>query len=226
MPKTKQNKEEKEEKKKIEEIDVSSIWKIYNVELRFRDKLAGGVPKNPDVIKSWIEARAKELDRAAKDAAIQDTIENIELSEEKAWCGFKTTAENVPYIEEMHIKAMLKEAASDLGLRIKATIAKGVFVKPEKLLLPQEIFNMERVIHVGSPQGKRSALKKSDYVVKPKIKFDLWVSAVMIKPKELKQLLEAGTEIGVGDSRTLGYGKFDYTITEGKKADQETTPIQ
>lgn len=218
MPKTKEIKEENKEEK----TENKSIWRIYNVELQFRDLLVGGVPKNPDVVKSWIDSRAVELDRAEKDKAILDTLEDIEQSEEKAWCGFKTTPESVPYIEERHIKAMLKEAAGILKLRFKATIAKGVFVKPEKLLLPKELFTMERVIHVSDRQGKRSALKKSDYVVKPKINFNLWVSAVDIKPKDLKQLFEAGGEIGVGADRTLGYGKFDFTLSEAKETSQET----
>ncbi len=117
---------------------------------------------------------------------------------------------------------MLKEASSILKVRFKATIAKGVFVKPEKLLLPKEIFTMERVIHVSVPTGKRSALKKSDYVVKPKITFKLWVSAKDITFNDLNKLFEAGGEIGLGADRTLGYGKFDYTITKAKETSQET----
>ncbi len=60
MSKTKKIKEEKIE----EETEEKSIWKKYDVELQFRDKLVGGVPKNPDVVKSWIDSRAVELDRA------------------------------------------------------------------------------------------------------------------------------------------------------------------
>jgi hypothetical protein len=59
--------------------------------------------------------------------------------------------------------------------------------------------------------GKRSALKKNDYVVKPIITFELWVSSG-IPLTQLKLLFEAGSEIGLGDSRTLGFGKYDYKI--------------
>lgn len=212
--------EDRKKEEPIDEksIDEKSIWKMYDVELRIRDKLLGGVPKNPEVVKAWIDSRAKDLDRAAKDLAVEDTLENIGLSEEKAWCGFKTSPdpENVPYIEERHIKAVLKEASSVLGMRYKATIAKGVFVKPEKIPLPNEISTMERVIHVSVPTGKRSALKKNDFVIKPKLAFKLMVSA-KIPFSDFKKMFEAGGEIGLGADRTMGYGKFDYTITEAKK---------
>ena len=36
-----------------------SIFRAFNIALRVRDRIAGGIPKNPDVVRAWLEAKLK-----------------------------------------------------------------------------------------------------------------------------------------------------------------------
>jgi len=68
--------------------------------------------------------------------------------------------------------------------------------------------HVESAIHVMTPRGPRSALKRCDYVQQAHATFEIWVAGEAVTKKDLEQLLTLGQEIGLGASRSQGYGKF------------------
>jgi len=73
---------------------------------------------------------------------------------------------------------------------------------------------IESAIHVMTPRGPRSALKRCDYVQQATASFEIWVAGATVTTKDLKELLMLGQEVGLGASRSQGYGKF--TLEEFK----------
>jgi len=190
------------------------------VEIEFRDKILGGIPKAEKLIEPWLKSRGVPS-KAAKELAeeIKQDVETVEDLVASAWTGFKID-ETGPYIEERQVKALLKEAAFVLGLtkkaRFKDSIAHGLFVKPERIHFFRDGNPVgkpdgsdESAIHVMTRRGPRAALKRSDYVERGSCMFEVWVAGPTITGKDLETLFTLGQEIGLGASRSQGYGKFD-----------------
>ena len=75
----------------------------------------------------------------------------------------------------------------------------------------------EGPIHVQTPQGPRTAIKRVDYVERPSITFEVWVLSTHasetrhIGENDVVQMLRFAQENGVGADRSQGRGKFDVT---------------
>jgi hypothetical protein len=73
----------------------------------------------------------------------------------------------------------------------------------------------EKPIHVMTAQGPRAALKRFDFVNKPKLSFEVWVLKTAaqetrhIGEDDLVAILTHTQENGCGASRSQGEGKFD-----------------
>lgn len=208
------------------------MWKRYKLEMRFTRRLMAGVPKHPDLIKSWLEARAPS---EAAFAAMENPTPLAELAEEvinqvgadateinKIWCGFKSD-DNGLYVDGYHIKSHLKDCANRLQLFIgikalKAKLADKVAVEEEVCYLGRSEPDgyWEHPIHLKvTPQGPRSALKRNDYVERPTIAMHLMVlDDGVITTKLLEQILTYGSTMGFGAERGLGNGRYSYTLTE------------
>lgn len=105
---------------------IAGRWTVYEAELQFVDKLIGGVPKDPNVIREWLRARLdigdRELEEMTTEVATQ-MAEDLgrrpsaeELTEEVAkkyaqGNGFKRVNGNLVY-EGRCLKSGLKEAAN------------------------------------------------------------------------------------------------------------------
>jgi len=191
------------------------------VRIRFRDRVLGGIPKAKELLVPWLKSRGIPSD-AAKELAeeIEEEVEAVSAEdiETAAWTTFKRDKEGI-YLEERQVKALLKEAAFVLGLTKKArfrdSISHGLFVKPEQIHLRREgefvkqpDGSIESAIHVMTRRGPRSALKRCDYVEKGEAEFEVWVAAPVVTGKDLERLFTLGQEIGLGASRSQGYGKF------------------
>jgi hypothetical protein len=100
------------------------MWIYYDLTLHV-NRLAGGIPKHPDLVKSWQEAKwptgkvANDLEAEGitPETASEKTLEELgdnALSEEeidKVWTGFAMDGDNI-VLENRNIKAMLKESAN------------------------------------------------------------------------------------------------------------------
>ncbi len=190
------------------------MWRHHTVTLQFRDKIAGGIPKSTGMIEGWLNARNKPelIDQTAEEMGDQldETIDTM-------WTGFKSDEKGL-YIETRQVKAMFKEAANvirhAIGFKgfMRARIAEKVFIYPDKVYLgvTEPSGREEKPIHVMTRQGLRSALKRYDYVERPRITFNLKVlDDGQITDKHLGDILEYAQDAGLGADRSQGMGKFD-----------------
>jgi len=213
-------------------------WDVYRVELEFVREIVGGIPKNPEVIKAWVMSRAKRSGKTEEEAKklVEKISEEVDadVEAEKTWVTFKKD-ENGLYLEDRNVKAMFREAFSVLGLFSgKGAIARkqlfqhGFVIKPwriyfkrnGKLIREPDGFH-ERTIHVMTMLGPRSALKREDYVKPPvTVEFEVWIvkSRGVITEEHLRDALEVASEaIGLGASRSQGFGRFKVVKFKSKK---------
>lgn len=218
--------EAKGEKKAEEGKNV--LYVVWGCTLKFRDKLIGGIPKHPGIIAGWLKSLKPPLEDLVDETIkkMKPTEEEVEKElsekEKKAWTGFARNEKGF-YIEERHIKAMLKYAARQwkLTTSIKGLLESlkgGVFVKPEQLPIgDKEDGHVEVAGHVRTPAGQRDILRRADYVTRKEISFDLWVvNNRVISDKNLRILFNLGQESGLGSMRSMGYGKFDVLTLQKK----------
>ena len=207
------------------------IWKRYEVELQVTNELMAGIPKNPDLIGAWLESRQpterqfeqrkKNGEQMASIATLTETVaEEVDSTggeEDKSWRGFKKDDAGL-YIEGSNVKAHIKDCANVLqkiveirGLRSK--VANRVYVEDERVHLGvQEPTDFhEHPVHVMTRQGPRSALKRNDYVDKPRLCF---VLKLLDEPNPevdedlLRSIFEYGGTHGIGAERGIGYGRY------------------
>lgn len=207
------------------EWDSSGLYDIYRVRLRLRDKICGGTPKNPDLIRDWIKARTEHDDdiTAVQTAEALETL--IDTTTEKSWNGFPADADGI-FIWSRQIKALFKECASMLRVTTEKRGSKQVFqhgfeikgsTVADRVYLGRKEADWydEGPIHVQTAQGPRTALKRVDYASTPEFTFDVWVLATHaaetrhVGETELRAMILFGQENGLGADRSQGRGKFD-----------------
>jgi hypothetical protein len=147
--------------------DTTQLFTTYHARIVFREKLMGGVPKDPAVIEAWIrtktgeprDVRSDELRRLVirslmdlgatnlnedmtYDEAMQKASEQV--AEMKSTNGFKFDARG-PFIEARQVKAMLKENVNILF----AGQRRGPTKKGAKAFLAERVFVQPDKIHLG-----------------------------------------------------------------------------
>jgi len=192
------------------------MWRKYEVELQMRERIVGGIPKDPEIIEGWLKARG------LQDVAEATKEEMADQITEGAWQGFKSNQHGL-YIEARQVKAMLKEAANIVRHVIKfkgymkARLAERVFIRPTRISLgvDEPTGTIERPIHVNTRMGPRDALKRCDYVEEAFIAFDMWVlDDGVLTDAHFEALFEYAGENGLGADRSQGEGQFDCVRLE------------
>jgi len=200
---------------------LQDLYRKYAATIQFRDQILGGIPKAKDLIEFWLRRKGfsgRELMTIAQKTAVDVQAVEKEILKIHNWTGFKKDREGL-FIEERQVKALLKEAAYVLRLSktpgFRDSISHGVFVKPERIHLLRGSRTLlevdgyvERPIHVISPQGPRTVVVRQDFVLKPRSSFNLIVASPQLKFEDVQRLLYLGQEIGLGASRSQGFGKF------------------
>lgn len=168
------------------------------------------------------------------DATLETLPEVSEEKEAKSWVGFKRDKDGFLYIEGRCVKAMLKEAGNILkelvpnggnqrgknkgkekGITaLKSKIADHVFVVENRIYFtrngdrikePDEL--EERPIHVLTPIGPRSSLKRTDILKDVDVEFHLRRLADDAVPeKALYACLVYAQQLGLGADRSQGRG--------------------
>lgn len=205
------------------------IYEFFNVDVEFTERVYGGIPKSPELIKNWIEAKGEmpreSMEEKLEAMASQDLIEE----EERAWTGFRSDETGL-YLRDFQIEAMIKQAGTVLGIFVKSrgskTIAQeGLHVQSPRIYLCdqdsrpiQEPHGSEDVPgHVMTMQGKRSILRRMDYCDPGTI---VHFSLKMVKGQnklkvdDLKKMVHIGQDLGLGSKRSLSGGKFAVTAFE------------
>ena len=216
--------------KTTHDFSTDSLYDRYTVALKFRHRLYGGVPKNPDLLAGWIAARTEHNDKQTADqvevakAALGEAPDNMTV--EKSWVGFFADDVGGLWTAANNIKAMLKQSASMLGILkkkrgSKQIVCEGMEVKgiddPMRIYLDavEPDGYEERPIHVQTAQGPRTAIKRVDYVQDKTMAFQIWVLKTApaetrhIGETEIVAMLRFSQENGLGGDRSQGGGKFD-----------------
>jgi len=214
----------------------ATLFSAYRAQLVFRDKLVGGIPKDPKLIEGWLRARARiedtnELRHAMlrtmselgaevrPDMSFNDLVDSSDaIAPPKQTTGFKVGEEGL-YIESRQIKAMLKESTNILfgGERWgttkkgpRAFLAERVFVEPDKLWLgTQEPGGIQLMIgHLTGATGPRSTLGYFEYVERPTLSFRVTVVRDCITSEQWADIWIHAQENGLGALRSQGFGRF------------------
>lgn len=204
-------------------------WRTLRVEIQIRDRLLAGKPASLKAAEAMLKARGLD-DFVANAEDIVDPGERAQAAaavvRTEGLCEF-SRREHIPgiWMPSNNAKAGLKEQWSVLGLRNKVrgsrgALAEGLFVsgpngdsdwlyvgeKPDGV--------MEAVTHSMGPSGPITAIKRNEYVVRPRIVFDVIIAnaasvSEKISDDELAQTLVHFAEHGIGANRSQGYGRFD-----------------
>jgi CRISPR/Cas system CSM-associated protein Csm4 (group 5 of RAMP superfamily) len=203
------------------------MYNIYKIQLTIRDKICGGMPKNPDLLKGWIAATTEHQDEVTDKQVEEARDALLEPTQEKSWNGFPADDKGL-FIWSRSVKALFKECASMLRITTQKIGSKQILqhgfevkglVKSDRVYFGKDKpdgFD-EGPIHVQTAQGPRSAIKRVDYVTGVTIEFEVWVLHTNHAEKrhlgeeELVEMLRFGQENGLGADRSQGHGKFDVT---------------
>jgi hypothetical protein len=221
----------------------ADLWTVYRARLAFRDKLIGGIPKDPKLIEGWLRTKAGIEDPQEMRVAMLRTLAEVgggtsagaldadEIAQaasalvfQKRTTGFKIGLDGL-YVEGRQVKAMLKESTNIVfaGERwgptrkaAKAFFAERVFIDPDKLTLGvAEPTGVEMVVgHLGGPTGPRSTLGNYEYVERPSLEFRVMVLRDCITADQWRAIWCHAQENGFGTLRSQGYGRFDVVQWE------------
>jgi CRISPR/Cas system CSM-associated protein Csm4 (group 5 of RAMP superfamily) len=211
-------------------LDSSELYDRYLVAISFRGRLCGGVPRNKELIKSWVEATTGFKDEISERLTQADAELVVNEVAEKSWISFFED-KNGLFIQTRQVKACLKQSASILGITqkkrgSKQILAEGMEVKAigggDRLHLGRKAPDGtdESAIHVMTAQGPRTALRRMDYAEGVTLQFEIWILKTAaqenrhIGQKELENILRHAQENGLGASRSQGEGKFEVTRLE------------
>lgn len=213
-------------------FDASDLYEVEFV----ADELAGGVPKNPELIKSWLASMNKEWSDAQREAVAEATVEQMAAASEelatKGWNGFKSDPERGLYVEGRCLKAMIKEAASIIApfvpngaqpprgrkkaaespygiTRFKSKVADQVFVREDRVYVnkTEPDGTLERPIHVMTAQGERTSIKRTDILRDVVVRFTVTRLANGDVPEiALAAVLAYAMQVGFGADRSQGFG--------------------
>jgi len=216
--------------KKIDDrFSPARLYDRYRVTISVRDRICGGMPKNPDLIKNWVEATTGYADEISEKLVQENAELVVNEVAEKCWNGFPEDPVRGLFVPCRNIKACLKQSAQLLGIYkqkrgSKQIMAEGMEVKGQELDgrtdrvylqgKKQPDGTDESAIHVMTAQGPRTALRRMDYVTQPTLSFEIWVLKTAaqetrhIGEEQLVEILTHAQENGLGASRSQGEGKF------------------
>lgn len=213
------------------QFDTNILYDRYRVQIKFRSWLCGGMPRNKDLIRTWVEAQTEHADEETNKqvAELEETVNEVS---EKCWNGFPEGDEGL-FIWTRQVKALFRECSTVLGMTREKRGSKQIIqhafeVKGTHGLDLQRIYlgkkapdgTEEKAIHVMTAQGPRSALRRTDYVEGVELTFEVWVLGTSaqesrhIGEKDIVRLLTLAQENGLGACRSQGHGKFDVVEFE------------
>ncbi len=114
------------------------MWTNLDLTMKFTVPLCGGVPRNDDIVKKWVELRkATETEHAKMDGAQTldqvatervATTDPLDVDDEmsKVWVGFSRNAEGNLFVRGGALRAHLKDAAQVLGRVFKLGNVSGM----------------------------------------------------------------------------------------------------
>lgn len=209
---------------------AATHYRTLRIEIQMTGKLLAGKPAKLDVAKAMIKARG--LEAAIEAVDIDNPNELATAAAEAAdegLCEFHRR-EGHPgiWFPTNNIKAGLKENWSVMGYRkdhlgSRGALAEGVFVISEQaanadpeerdwLYIGSEPHGIhEAVSHTQGPKGPVSALKRNEYLIKPRLVFLVTIAKNVnqkLDDSDLADTLVHYGDHGLGACRSQGFGHF------------------
>lgn len=231
------------------------MWKKYKVTLEFNNRLCGSTPLDPEMMAAWLDARKPAvrppgsrsqdeiLAEAMGSVATQNLAEENEGIEQRTTLGFQAFKGNL-MMRGGTVKAHLKDCSriiSSFSARIEGERSFAVKVincvyvgeywipilKNGKILTKPDGF-FDKSVHMNTPRGPRSAIKRIGYVEGATMDFTLNIMETVkgkdregkdkggdvVHLKDLKSLLDYGSVHGYAGERGDGEGRYTYKIQE------------
>ena len=194
----------------------------YRVNVTFTELLLGTVPADPEVYKNFIESKKPEDTQ-------DEEYGTVEAREERGWTTFHKGEDGTLFLYDYQVRGFVKEAADALRVSgghevkgVRSKIDRFLFVKPRRVAILQADGTpytkgdgvLERPLRAETRMGPRVCLARSDFVkAGAKIEFDLVSTHDALFHEELlRQLMDRGELVGMGQFRTGSYGRFTYTM--------------
>lgn len=180
------------------------MWTRYEIEWNFFDRLCGGTPGNPELVKKWLDAKkpkskppeTRDLDEIASE--VVDTLSVPEESLESPINVFQRDdgryGSNGLIMRMGNVRAHIKDCARVLSSMtgkiegqksFSVRCINAIYYPPSVYWLPilDEEGNqfreadgiVEQPVHFMTPMGERSAIKVFEVVQRPTLRFELWV---------------------------------------------------
>lgn len=190
----------------------------YRVTLTLTEEILGTVPKDKDIYAGYVADKA-----ALNDEELAQELETVEEIEEKGWTGFHAL-DGKPILYDYVIKGFFKGACGALRrasstrssklTAYKKVIDGLVFVFPRQIpiVVNGEMGVNERPLRASTAQGERVALARSDTCpAGSTLTFQVQVLGVVKEPL-LREWLDYGELLGLGQWRSAGFGRFSYKL--------------
>ena len=224
-------------------------YRRLRIVIQFREKLMAGKPAKLDAAEAMLKARG--LEDQIKAVPIDDPNVRAEVAAEvvsdEGKCEFhRRDGKPGLWMPTNNVKACLKENWSVLGFRneirgSRQDLAEGVFVVSDFTIEDKAEYNwlylgsdeqlnndatggiLTAVSHSVGPKGPVSSIKRHEYLVRPKLQFDVLIAKRLYekrKPGETlpdEKLAETWAHAqlhGLGACRSQGYGTFDVLSVE------------
>jgi hypothetical protein len=230
---------------------LAEVRSVAVVKCRMLRPLAGGVPAADEALRAFIEhhlglkgdeaQEAFNRIRKEESQTRETTPEGGEVKEEEVYAvNVLRRGQAGPFILEHQVKALLKQAASRLGLfqakgkvgskgdlaELGTVLAHGgslaVPARPWEIYLgiPKETRFDVLSGSVNTPQGKKSIQHHTE--VAPEgttFSFEVRWPAKKLTAHDMAKVLAAATQVGIGSCLSMGYGRFEVVeaTIEGKE---------
>lgn len=199
----------------------------YKLRVTFTEPLLGSAPLNADVYSTYIASKAPAA--AASNGTTLAELETL-VDGDKGRTGFHRLEDGTPILYDYVFRGFFKEACGALRQQrnrqsaalkaYKTKIDAHLFVFPRHIPLrvtrPQEVGVLERPLRADTMQGPRVALAASEMLpAQTWLECQLHVLAPeIITEALLREWLEYGKYLGLGQWRSGSWGRFEFRLTE------------
>ena len=90
-------------------FDPRKLYDIYKVDIQFRGRLYGGVPKNKELIRDWLVAKTGHDDEITSELAEDAKEKMIDEVTEKSWNGFYRDEERGIFIAGLELPQPIRD---------------------------------------------------------------------------------------------------------------------
>lgn len=232
-----------EEEKLVKEQMTKSLgrlWTDYKVVWTFEENLCGQTPKDPDLVKGWVDARkarvrppgGKSIDEIQEEVlqSLSDPGQTNEEMVERTILGFQTNKEGY-VMRGATVRSHLKECAriiskayigkvkgeTSLGWRLTQQLYIGEswipILRPDGIQATQADDFIDRAIHaVSMPSGQPiNALKRIEYVSDVHMIFTMKIMGKLAL-SDIELVMQYGAVHGYAGERSMGEGRYTFTI--------------